>query len=262
MLSKHSTQTPLPSIPLLSHAGPQMKGGGNNTSNLRQTRVPANPNPDTNPDVQTMIDAVMGLASKHDGVKGALREYLLSDQTLKEIARRHSRCPATLLYWIRKLGLPQRTRGRRKLSTPTELHSRVIGLVRQHSISEAARREGVSKQRASQIIGRWAPELKGKWIRKKAVPPPPKPKRPPPRKTVVSFRLSNDEWQLLQAARPELATGTLKLSAAKKARAILLAQLRPAQDEQTALTGSARSTTQAPVYDPGLARIPQDPHNS
>ncbi len=61
-----------------------------------------------------MLDAVMGLPPEQEGLKRALKEYLVSDQLLKDIASAHSCCPATLIYWARKLGLPQRPRGRRK----------------------------------------------------------------------------------------------------------------------------------------------------
>lgn len=232
-----------PPLSALSDSSQQAQSAGSNSkATVGEAELLANSNPDSSPNVQSMIDAVTALASEHRGVKSALKEYLVSDRTLKDLAHAHSCCPATLTYWIHKLGLPQRTRGRRKLLTPTKKHLRVINLVRVHGIAGAARREGISKQRASKIVRLWAPELKGRHKRFGPLPPP---KRREPRKIVVSFRLSENEWRLLQAA--PLMPGWSKMSVFAKARAIILKHLKVQGDDET---GSDYVTAGTALDDP------------
>lgn len=176
-----------------------------------------------------MLDTVMALPPRFASLKLALKSYLVSGAPLIKIASAHSYSAAGLVYWVRKLGLTRRKRGRGFLLAPTEEHKRVIALVGQCGVAEAARRGGVSKQRAWQIISRWAPELKGRRMRPKLLPPL-RPKRGPARKVVVSFRLLPDEWQLLLGAPSP--SGQLNLSASKKARAILLDHLASCGNKQ------------------------------
>jgi len=166
-----------------------------------------------------MVDAIMALAPRYSSMKSALKEYVLSDKPLTQIADEHSYTPPALTYWARKLGLPERRRGRPLLLEPTEDHERVIALVRQHGVPETARREGISRQRVSQIVCRWAPELRGTRTVRTLVPLP-RPKRRPARKIVVSFRLSAAEWQGLLTT--QLNAHEKRLSGFGKARAIVL----------------------------------------
>jgi hypothetical protein len=95
----------------------------------------------------------------------------------------------------------------------------VIALVREHGTAEAARRARVSKQRVSQIVCRWAPELKGR-RRARTIVALPRPKRRSPRNIIVSFRVSANEWQQLLITEPT--TSEVGLSGFEKARAIVL----------------------------------------
>jgi hypothetical protein len=222
IIKYHGKQISAPAkLEIISTASPQHHAtdGDANEANLLQGPDFAKPNPVLDPEVQKMVDAIMVLAPRHASMKSALKEYLLTDKLLHEVASEHSFSSAALVYWVRKLGLPQRPRGRRMLLKPTEDHNRVIALARLYGIAEAARREGISKQRVSQIVHRWAPELKAKRTRRTMVPLPPS-KRRPARNIVVSFRLSSVEWRLLKAAH--LASGAIKISGFQKARAIVL----------------------------------------
>ena len=217
--------TTLTSVPatlgIISTASPQHHAtdGDANEANLLQGPEFAKPNPVLNPEVQKMVDAIMALAPRYSSMKSALKEYLLNDKPLIQIAAEYFYTPSALTYWARKLGLPERPRGRPLLLKPTEDHKRVITLARQHGVAEAARREGISAQRVSQIVSRWAPELKGKRISRIVVPLA-RPMRRPTRKIIVSFRLSAAEWGRL--LNTQLTTDEENLSDFEKARAILL----------------------------------------
>ena len=182
----------------------------------------AKPIPELDPGIQALVDAVMALAPRYSCLKSALRHYLLTDRPLSHIAREHSYTATALVYWIGKLGLPRRRRGRCVLRTPTERHRRVIALVREHGTAEAARRVRVSQQRISQIVLRWAPELKGRRRVSKIIALP-RSKRGSPRNIVVSFRISADEWQRLLTTEPTVEE--VGLSGFEKARAIVLKYL-------------------------------------
>jgi hypothetical protein len=222
MTIAHSAPLPVPAtLEIISNASPQFctTGGDANKANLLQGPDFAKPNPVLDADVQKMLDSIMALAPRYALLKNALKEYVLTDKPLIQIASEHSYTPPALTYWARKLGLPERPRGRPLLLKPTEDHKRVIALVRQHGVVETARREGISAQWVSQVVKRWAPELKGKRINRTVVPLP-QPMRRPARKIVVSFRLSAAEWGRLLDT--QLTTDEENLSGFEKARAILL----------------------------------------
>lgn len=249
MSEEHGKQLSVPaaleSTSTTSPQGHSPAGHGNKTTLLEERHV-AKPNPDFDPEMRKLLDAIMRLAPRYALLKKALTEYLLGDQPLKKIASEHLYTPAALVYWIRRLGLPQRPRGRPALLKPTDDHERIIAEVRQYGAAEAARREGISKQRVSQIVQRWAPDLKRKRVRKNVTRL--RGKRGPARVIVVSFRLSADEWRLLETA-PE-ASGKLNLSGSKKARAIVLAHITTDGHGSSPTTAVIAHTPEAGACEP------------
>jgi hypothetical protein len=223
MKCNYGTHSPLPPSSTLSTVCPQhQRGAIDDNLTLRQAAPLANLNSDLNPAVQKNMERIMTLPSRCDTIRNGLKAYLLTNRTLAEIAKQHSCTAAALLHWVRKLGLPNRKRGRRVDLQPTETHLRVIGLVRKFGAAETARRQGVSRQRISKVVCRWAPELKGrKRSEKPSNKPPPKPRER--RTIIISFRLSKHEWQSLQSI--SLMPKVLRSSGAKKARAIVLKYL-------------------------------------
>jgi hypothetical protein len=177
---------------------------------------------------EPVITAIMALGSKKPRLVSALIDYVCSSDTAGEIAHRYAFHKSLLSYWSRRVGLPLRQRGRRNLLVPTPKHLRILEIVRAHGRAEAARQVGLSRQRVHQIVCEWAPELKGRRLCGNLVPLP-RPKRCPARKIIVSFRLSTDEWQLLQTSRS--ATSELSMSGFEKARAIVLNHLVSLNDD-------------------------------
>ena len=59
-------------------------------TNLLQGPALAKPIPELDPEVQKMVAAVMALAPRHDIIKCALKQYLVSDRPLNEIPKEHS----------------------------------------------------------------------------------------------------------------------------------------------------------------------------
>src|ERR1051325_5671226 len=114
------------------------------------------------------LAAIMGLASKKPALMSALIDCACSADTTTEVARRHSIHKSVLAYWSRKLGLPKRHRGRHAFLHPTPQHRRILELVREHGVVEAARRVGVSKQRVSHIAQRWKQYLPVRALRVQA----------------------------------------------------------------------------------------------
>ena len=230
-------------LEIISNASPEhhVADGDANEVNLLQGPDFAKPNLVLDPEVQKMLDTIMALAPRHASMKSALKEYILSDKPLTQIANEHSYTPPALIYWIRKLGLPERPRRRPLLLEPTEQSKRIVLLVRQYGIKEAARRGGISRQRVSQIVCRWALGFKGRQVLHK-VASLPKSNRRSPRNIVVSFRVSTDEWRRLLATKPT--TGGECLSGFGKARAIVLRYLVSFDGDAV---GPARSGSMAAV---------------
>src|SRR2546428_95313 len=200
---------------------------------------------------EAVITAIMALGSKKPALMSAIVDCVCSDDTATEIAHRYSIHASVLSYWSRRFGLPLRRRGRRALRHPAPAHLHLIELVRAHGVSEAARRTGISKQRASQIVGRWAPELKGQRKHRNAKPLPRR-KRHSLRSIVVSVRISADEYQRLLAAKPTVAEAGL--SGFGKARAIVLGHLAPP-------VGDGNAPAHASALPPAPARSSSENEN-
>ena len=124
-----------------------------------------------------------------------------------------------LSHCSKAVGLPMRQRGRRALNGPTLEHQRILALVKTEGISGTARQVGVSKQWICYVVKKWAPGLKGPPRPSKASKASPRIRRPR-RTVIVSFRLSNDEWNLLLSSN--FITVKHNMSGRQKARAILL----------------------------------------
>jgi hypothetical protein len=211
-----------------------------NTPTLLQSDVPAKSNPDSDPEVQRMIDSIGALAPRHAAMKSALNQYVLTDRPIAEIAADAGYTAPAVLYWIRKLGLRRRRRGCRPLIKPTAAHQQVLELVRNHGMVEAALRTGISRQRVYEVVSRWAPELK---VRRRVpkVASVPKRERRAPRSIIVSFRISAEEWQRLHDSQPT--TNTPGLSGCAKARAIVLHQLGLSSATVAAITPPPHQTS-------------------
>jgi hypothetical protein len=145
--------------------------------------------PGLDPALQKMVDSVTALGPRYGLMKSALKQYLLTDRPIDEIASEHSYTGTALIYWIRRLGLPMR-RERHVLHMPPAGHQQAIALVRERGVAEVAR-----------------------------------PKRRGPLSTVVSFRLSADEWQSLLATKPS--SDGFNFSGGEIARAIVLNHIGP-----------------------------------
>lgn len=200
----------------------------------------ANSNPGHGVVSRKLVDTVMTLAPRHAYLKSPLLEYLLTNRPLVEIAKKHSCTISALVYRATKLGFPTRRRGRRVLLAPAAAHNRVIALVREYGVAEAARRASLSRQRVYQILYRWAPEWKGRWPLQDAMRQQP-PKRRTTRSVVIAFRLTRDEWKSLQATKPS--SGASDLSANEWAREVVLRHLATATG--TGCASAQDSTAQA-----------------
>jgi hypothetical protein len=168
-------------------------GAHTDDSNLLHGPALAKLIPGPDPALQKMVDAVMALSPRYGLLKSALKQYLLTERPLDEIAGEHWYTGTALVYWVKKLGLPKRRRERRVFHMPMGGHQRAIALVRERGIAEIAR-----------------------------------PMRRCPLSTVVSFRLSADEWRALLAAKPS--SDGFNLSGSQKARAIVLNHIVPTSD--------------------------------
>jgi hypothetical protein len=96
----------------LTSASQNVDGSLTNEPNLLQGPARAKPNPGRDPALQELIDVVTALSPRYGSLKNALKMYLLTDRPLDEIACEHSYTATALVYWIKKLGLPRRRRGR------------------------------------------------------------------------------------------------------------------------------------------------------
>jgi len=169
-----------------------------------------------------VVSSILSLAPTKPAVMSALVDLACSDETAKAIAERYALTASFVHYWGKRVGLPKRQRGRRMLLEPTPRHARILELVRAHGITEAARRVGISRQRAHAVVCRWEPALRGRRpVVKLTVLP--RPERHPPRVVVVSFRISTGDWERLLNATPVGGEG--EMSGFAKARAIVLSHL-------------------------------------
>lgn len=228
MLFAHNTLMPVATTPGIAHSILPTSGDQNNHGTLG--RVPldaleAKAKLRSAKATESLVAAIMAIGTKRPELMSAIVDCICSRDTARAISHRYSIHESVLSYWSRRFGLPLRRRGRRALRHPTLMHQKILELVHQHGVAEAARRMNISKQRASQIVGRWAPELKGRRRSRKVAPLSQHKRRPPPRNIVVSFRISTDEYRRLLAARPSFAAA--QSSGFGKARAIVLDFIAP-----------------------------------
>jgi len=171
--------------------------------------------------------AIVALGAARPSLMSALTDLVCSEITAKAAAERYALAPSAVHYWAKRLGLPERQRGRRPSTQPNPKLRRILDMVRTEGIATAARRVGISRQRVFQIVCRWEPELKGRRIGQKVIKLE-QPRRPR-RNIVVSFRISTDEWQKLLAT--ECGSDRRKMSGFAKARAIVLGHLAKPDNE-------------------------------
>ena len=169
-----------------------------------------------------IVAAILPLGVARPNIMSALADLVCSEITAKAVADRYALAPSTIHYWAKRLGLPERQRGRRPSMQPNPKLQRILDIVRIEGIAGAARRVGISRQRVFQIVCRWEPHLKGRRIGAKVVKLK-QPSRRPRRNIVVSFRISTDEWQKLLAT--ECGGDRRQMSGFAKARAIVLGHL-------------------------------------
>jgi hypothetical protein len=169
---------------------------------------------------KAMITGVLAIGMKKPALMSALVDRFCSTEASKAIAERYSVNESVLSWRSKRLGFPERRRGRPSLLVPTPKHQRILRLVSQRGIVETAKEVHLSKQRVHQITRRWSPGLKS---------PRPMPKRKGSfgrkqdhvqRSLVVSFRITSGQWQRLLAA--QLTGGDHMRSGGEKARAIVL----------------------------------------
>jgi hypothetical protein len=163
----------------------KMDGPHVNKPNLLPGPPCAKSIPSRDPVVQKMVDTVMALSPRYGLLKSALKQYLVTNHPLDEIAVEHSYTGAALKYWVKKLGFPRRRRERRVFHMPTAGHQRAMAVVREYGVAEIMR-----------------------------------PKRHRPLSVVVSFRVSPSQWARLLATKPS--SDGVNLSGGAKARAIVL----------------------------------------
>jgi hypothetical protein len=235
-MNDNSTQKPPGGPDNLAQLFTRQVTDGVNKLTLLQSGFAAKPKATSDPEVQRMVDSIMQLSPRHEAMKCALKEYLLTERPLSEIAAEHSYSGPAVTYWLRKLHLRRRRRGRPS-SRPSAKGQQIIDLVRSHGMVQAARRTGVSRQRVHEVVSRWAPELKGRGRIRKLLQVA-EPKRRLRRNFVVSFRVTSEDWQRLIASQPTPQTNGS--SAGAKARGIVLKELG------LAFTGAAALKQRSP----------------
>lgn len=152
-------------------------------------------------------------------LKCALIAYLTTPALACDIARQHGFSASVLSFWARKLGLPLRRRGRRRLAAPSLQHRRILTLVQHYGMAATARRIGRTRQYVQQIVARWAPGLRPV----RAVPPVSYRRcreGHQPRDYIVCFRVS--EQEIKDLANAEILDMPRGLSAHEIAREVVL----------------------------------------
>jgi hypothetical protein len=183
--------------------------------------------------------AILALVTSRPTIMSVLTDLVCSDATAKAVADRYVLAPSAVHYWAKRVGLPERQRGRRPSMKPSPKLQRILDMVRSDGIAATARRVGISRQRVFQIVCRWEPQLKGRRIKSKFVKLQ-QPARRPRRDIVVSFRISTDDWRKLLVTQCE--SDRQQMSGFAKARAIVLSHLaNPDDGEPAPITISPRS---------------------
>ena len=118
-MNNNTSHPSVPAKPEIQTAmSTQHKTDDVNEPNLLQGPPRAKPIPGRDPALQMLVDIVMALSPRYSSLKSALKQYLLSDRSLDEIASEHSYTGPALIYWIKKLGLPRRRQKRGVLFVP------------------------------------------------------------------------------------------------------------------------------------------------
>ena len=99
-------------------------------------------------------------------------------------------------------------RGRKPAASPSSFHLKILSATKDQTYGEIAAMHGVSRQRIGQIVHRWKRYLPVRTLRPKKNVLRDQAERRPVKKEnrvhVVSFRLTNAEFQLLQLRYPEM----------------------------------------------------------
>jgi len=99
-------------------------------------------------------------------------------------------------------------RGRKPAASPGSLHSKILSATKNQTYEEIAAAHGVSRQRIGQIIRRWKQYLPVRMLRPKKNVTHHQAERTSVKKEnrvhVVSFRLTDAEFQLLRRRYPEM----------------------------------------------------------
>jgi len=85
----------------------------------------------------------------------AMKMYLESNATSKQIAKRFRVSPSTLTVWAKNLGVALRTRGRRRREEPTSLQEQILRQAWHHTYETVARRHGMKKQSIGRLVKHW-----------------------------------------------------------------------------------------------------------
>jgi hypothetical protein len=136
-----------------------------------------------------------------------LAERQLGQFTGAELAGRHNVSIGSICKWARKRGMPRLKRGRKAAAVPPPKHLQILAAIKNRTYQEVGAEHGLTRQRVAQIIKRWKkfapirPIVTRKPVARECGAVAPRKKEV--RNHIISFRLSETEFALLQCRYPE-----------------------------------------------------------
>jgi transposase len=174
---------------------------------------------------------ITGRKTSRDRQIKAMKLYLESNATSKQIAENFGVSPSTLTVWVKNLDVALRDRGRRRLEEPTSVQKQILRQVWHQTYETVARSFGKKKQSIGRLVKHWwtwaehefGPRRISQGPKSESVRTPhtaaPK---PDVRSVVVSFRLT--AWQTDRVREILSVSGFGNhLSSSAACRAVLLA---------------------------------------
>jgi transposase len=177
----------------------------------------------------------------------AIQEYQSGQFSNQALAARHAVSLSTIYYWIRRSGAARKPRGARPLQEPTPTHRRMIELSAELTCREIAQRVGVSPQRVRQVLKRWQHLRPLRLKPTKPIAAPRPPKRRELRDHIITFRLTEEQTDRVQATLMSCGLAN-RVSNGAACRAVLLAAIGAGKFvNNSAVVGEQGENGQNPV---------------
>jgi len=185
----------------------------------------------------------------HDRQMKAMKMYLESNATSKQIAKRFGVSPSTLTCWAKNLGAVLRIRGSRRREEPNSFQKQILRRAWCHTYETVGRRHGMKKQSIGRLVKRWrtwaehkfGPRLLSQRQKAGVASAPRTTPKPYAKGVVVCFRLTPQQTEQVREVASAWGFGN-RLSNGVACRVVLLSAVGLGKFELSGFRGNPHQT--------------------